>query len=129
VADNTTLNTGSGGDVIATDDIGGVKHQLVKVEFGAADSATQVSASNPLPVASYGVAAQDAAVSGNPVLTAGRASAAVPTDVSADGDVVTPWLLRSGAQAVQETYAGVLAVAGNGASGTGVQRVTLANDS
>ena len=76
-----------------------------------------------------GVAATDAAVSGNPVYTAGRASAAAPTDVSADGDVVPFWLLRSGAQAVQPTFAGVLATTGNGASGTGVQRVTLANDS
>jgi hypothetical protein len=50
VADNTELNAGSGGDVIATDDIGGVKHQLVKVEFGAADSATQVEDASPLPV-------------------------------------------------------------------------------
>jgi hypothetical protein len=48
--DNTTLNSGSGGDVIATDDIGGVKHQYVKVEYGAADSATPVDATNPLPV-------------------------------------------------------------------------------
>lgn len=53
MADNTTLNAGTGGDVIASDDIAGVKHQLVKVEYGAADSATQVSAANPLPVASY----------------------------------------------------------------------------
>jgi hypothetical protein len=30
MADNTTLNTGSGGDVIATDDIAGVKYQRVK---------------------------------------------------------------------------------------------------
>lgn len=80
-------------------------------------------------VSAVGKAAHDAAVSGNPVLNAGRASAAAPTDVSADGDVVYSWMLRSGAQAVQETYGGVLAVAGNGASGTGVQRVTLANDS
>jgi hypothetical protein len=43
VADNTTLNTGAGGDTIATDDIAGVKHQLVKVEYGVADSATPVS--------------------------------------------------------------------------------------
>lgn len=50
MADNTTLNAGSGGDVIATDDIAGVKHQLVKIEYGAADSATPVSTSNPLPV-------------------------------------------------------------------------------
>lgn len=51
MADNTVINAGSGGDTIATDDIGGVKHQLVKVEFGAADSATQVSSSAGLPIA------------------------------------------------------------------------------
>lgn len=54
MADNTTLNLGVGGDLIATDDIGGVKHQLVKLEFGAADSATQVSAAAPLPVVQTG---------------------------------------------------------------------------
>ena len=59
----------------------------------------------------------------------GRASAAVPTDVSADNDAVIPWYLRSGAQATQPTFGGVLAVAGNGTSGTGVQRVTIASDS
>jgi hypothetical protein len=50
VADNTVLNAGAGGDTVATDDIAGVKHQLVKVEFGVADSATPVSTTNPLPV-------------------------------------------------------------------------------
>jgi hypothetical protein len=50
VADNTTLNTGAGGDTIATDDIAGVKHQLVKLEYGVLDSATLVSTTNPLPV-------------------------------------------------------------------------------
>lgn len=53
MADNTTLNSGSGGDVIATDDIGGVKHQRVKVEFGADGSATDVSPASPLPVREY----------------------------------------------------------------------------
>lgn len=75
---------------------------------------------------------QDAALTvGSTVgtMAMGRASAAAPTDVSADSDAVLPWYLRSGAQAVQPTYAGVLSVAGNGASGTGVQRVTIANDS
>lgn len=50
MADNVTLNAGSGGAVLATDDVGGVHHQLIKVEFGGADSATAVSASDPLPV-------------------------------------------------------------------------------
>jgi hypothetical protein len=49
MADNTTLNLGSGGDVIASDDIAGVKHQRVKVEYGADGSATDVSNSAPLP--------------------------------------------------------------------------------
>lgn len=50
MADNTVLNAGSGGDTIATDDIGGTKHQYVKMEYGADNSATPVSTSNPLPV-------------------------------------------------------------------------------
>lgn len=50
MADNTVLNTGSGGDIIATDDIAGVKHQRVKVEHGDDGSATDTSATNPLPV-------------------------------------------------------------------------------
>ncbi len=49
MADNTQLNLGSGGDVIATDEIAGVKHQRVKVEFGADGSATDVSPLNGLP--------------------------------------------------------------------------------
>lgn len=50
MADNTELNVGSGGDIIATDDIGGTKHQRVKVQHGADGSATDVSSAAPLPV-------------------------------------------------------------------------------
>jgi len=50
MADNTTLNSGSGGDVIATDDIAGVKHQRVKIQYGVDGSATDVSDTNPLPI-------------------------------------------------------------------------------
>lgn len=49
MVDNTTLNPGVGGDVIASDDISGVKHQRVKMEFGADGAASDVSNSNPLP--------------------------------------------------------------------------------
>jgi hypothetical protein len=42
MADNTTIDAGSGGDVIATDDIGGVKYQRVKISQGADGSATDV---------------------------------------------------------------------------------------
>jgi hypothetical protein len=63
-----------------------------------------------------------------PVLQGGRASAAAPSDVSADGDAVVGWFLRNGAQAIQQTYAGILAATGNGVAGTGTPRVTIASD-
>lgn len=50
MADNTTLNVGVGGDVVATDDIAGVKHQRVKIEIGADGAAADVHSGNPLPV-------------------------------------------------------------------------------
>lgn len=50
MADNTVLNSGSGGDTIATDDIAGVKHQRVKIQYGVDGSATDVSDTNPLPI-------------------------------------------------------------------------------
>lgn len=51
MADNTTLNSGSGGDTIATDDVGGVKIPRSKIVIGADGSNDgDVSSSNPLPV-------------------------------------------------------------------------------
>lgn len=51
MADNTTLNTGTGGDVIASDDIGGVKYQRIKLIHGA-DGINEgdVTHDNGLPV-------------------------------------------------------------------------------
>lgn len=51
MADNTQLAAMTGGDVCATDDVGGVKHQRVKVEFGPDGSATDVAPGAGLPVA------------------------------------------------------------------------------
>lgn len=51
MADNVQLNVPTtSGATIATDDIGGVQHQMVKVEFGVDGVATPVSAADPLPV-------------------------------------------------------------------------------
>ncbi len=47
--DNIELNLGVGGKTIATDDIGGIQHELVKLEYGVDGAATMVSATNPLP--------------------------------------------------------------------------------
>jgi hypothetical protein len=49
-----------------------------------------------------GDAAEDAALAGNPVRTGIRASRAVPTSMSADGDVVTPWADREGRQVTKQ---------------------------
>lgn len=51
MADNTTINPGSGGDVIATDDLSGVKYQRVKVNYGADGVANDVTPTVGLPVA------------------------------------------------------------------------------
>ena len=51
MADNTTLNAGTGGDVIGSDDIAGVKYQRVKLIYGADGvNAGDVASGNPLPV-------------------------------------------------------------------------------
>lgn len=51
MSDNVQLNVGTGGDVAAADDIGGVKYQRLKLTLGA-DGANDgdVSSTNPMPV-------------------------------------------------------------------------------
>lgn len=131
MADNVTLNSGTGGAVIATDDDGVAQHQYVKLEFGADNTQTKVDGSNPLPVTvtdapardlgkvdiAMGQVAHDAVgTSSDPVLTGGYASAAAPTDVTADGDAVRQWMLRNGATCVNLTAAGAL-IPGNATDG------------
>jgi hypothetical protein len=72
MADDTILNAGTGGDVIATDDIGGVKFQRVKLIHGAdGTNAGDISAQNPLPVTT-----PDSTAAGN--ITAADAVVATP---------------------------------------------------
>jgi hypothetical protein len=51
MSDNTTLNPGAGGDVVAADDVGGIKYQRVKLTLGA-DGVNDgdLSLANPMPV-------------------------------------------------------------------------------
>jgi hypothetical protein len=44
MADNVLLNSGTGGETCATDDVAGVQYQRVKLTDGAADSATPIAA-------------------------------------------------------------------------------------
>ncbi len=50
-ASSVRLDVMSAGSLVATDDIGGTQHQLIKMEFGPDGAATAVSQTNPLPVA------------------------------------------------------------------------------
>ncbi len=143
MADNTTLNAGTGGDTLAADDIAGVKYQRVKPAFGGDGVATDVSSSDPLPVIAasnsgvdigdvtinngtgassvpvQGGAAHDAAVAGNPLLLAGSSSAAAPADVAADGRAVRLWSLRNGSLVINLAAAGAL-IGGDAANGLDV---------
>lgn len=49
MSNNTRLNKGEGGDLIATELIDDVKHQLVKMQYGEPGIAINVSGSNPMP--------------------------------------------------------------------------------
>ena len=49
MTDNTRLNPGQGGDLVATDEISGVKHQQILVEFGETGEALRVSKTQGLP--------------------------------------------------------------------------------
>ena len=92
MADNTTLNSMTGGDVIATDDIGpGVKHQLVKIEYGADGVATPVDGTNKLPVA--------ATVASGGVASGAVASGAVASGAVASGAIVDGADVTQGAKA------------------------------
>ena len=48
MADNVVLNSGSGGQTLATDDITGVHYQRVKLTDGTADGATEIASGNGL---------------------------------------------------------------------------------
>lgn len=50
MADNVILNVGAGGATLATDDVGGIQHQRVKIEIGVDGAAADVNSGNPLPV-------------------------------------------------------------------------------
>lgn len=51
MSDNTTLNPGAGGDVIASDDVGGVKFQRVKLDLGSDGASVPVAGALPVSAA------------------------------------------------------------------------------
>lgn len=134
MASNTTLNTGTGGDVIATKErthdgdatkvqvvtLAGVSGTEGAYTFGdIGGDATNGIDVDVTRVSGGGVAHDGAATSQNPITVGGYASAAAPSDVSADGDAVRAWMLRNGAQATVITAAGAL-VGGDATNGLDV---------
>lgn len=53
MADNVGITPGTGATV-AADDVGGILYQRVKLALGADGAASDVSSTNPVPVAGYG---------------------------------------------------------------------------
>lgn len=50
MADNVIINASSGTANIASDDVGGVQYQYIKLDMGGDGVASHVTAANPLPV-------------------------------------------------------------------------------
>lgn len=75
MADNLTLNAGTGGSTLATDDIAGTHYQIAKLAYGALDAATIVSTAAGLPVQQQGTF-NVTNVSGTVSLPTGAATAA-----------------------------------------------------
>ena len=84
MADNTTLDSGSGGDDIRTEDKSGVKTQVVLLDV-AGTGAENLVTDGTQGMPTEGVAAENAAAAGNPVLVGARYDASPRT--LDDGDV------------------------------------------
>lgn len=107
MADNISiLDKDAAAKVVAADDVSSVFYQVMKLALGAdgavdclLDSGQQAMASSlPVAIASdqgslkvAGPDAADAAVAGNPLLAGAKASAAAPSAMSTDGDLVALW--------------------------------------
>lgn len=108
MADNVTLNSGSGGDTIAADDVGGVKYQVVKLAVGADGSASLVANANPIPISDAGGSLTvDGTVAVTGVATAANQSTAngLLTTIDADTGAIS-----TAAAAIQAAVEGTLVV-------------------
>jgi hypothetical protein len=93
MTDNVTLNAGSGGAVLATDDVSGVHYQINKLAYGALDTATLVTTTNRLPVDVAATVVEDVASTGGETLMLAGAirSDSANTTAGTNGDY-TPLL-------------------------------------
>lgn len=95
MADNTTINPGSGGVTVGDDDIGGVKYQRIKLIHGVdGTNDGDVSRSNPLPVSEYFATRADtytATGNGTTVDASTKPCTRFGLQVKATGAGITSW--------------------------------------
>lgn len=144
MADNTILNLGTGGDLIASDDIAGVKHQRVKVEWGADGTATEVADADgsrlPVKVAKAATATRTSVADSLTSVTilaanTNRKGAIITNDstallyiglglATATTTNYTTTLNTDGTYVVPDAYTGIIVGIWATAPGTGGARVT-----
>lgn len=108
MADNTILNSGSGGDTVATDDISGVKFPRGKITLGA-DGVNDgdVSSANPMPVSDAGGTLTVDAPVGTPVFVRlSDGAAAITTLPVSLASVPSHAVTNAGTFAVQAAQSG-----------------------
>lgn len=106
MADNVSITAGSG-TTIATDDVGGVQYQRVKIGVGADGSATDVSSAAPLPASDNGPGwTQVFGVSGAVFTSADASTAAAVTDAPTGGQklVIDDIIFSVGSTAMQVDF-------------------------
>lgn len=123
VTTTTTVSTVPSGTVIATDDVAGVVYQKIKIADGADDSAAMIGGD-----AANGLDVDVTRVGGNVTVVQGTAASLNCTASLAAGTNIIGAILDNQSVSLNQ-LGGVAASVGNGASGTGVLRVTVANDS
>jgi hypothetical protein len=140
LADNIAVTPGTGATV-ATDDVGGIQYQRIKVAYGADGSATDVNTGSGFPVSVQNASLAVTGTFWQATQPVSLASAVAVTDnsgsLTVDAPAATPVAVRfsDGASFIgnlpvnNTQWGGVNVTLGNGVSGTGVLRVTVASDS
>jgi len=139
MADNTTLNPGTGGDVIRDVDKSGKKTQVVTLDVGGAGAEALISNSNPLPISDAGgsitvdgsvTASGTVAATQSGTWTVQPGNTANTTAWKVDGSAVTqPVSLAAGASAIAKAEDAASADADVGVPALAVRKATPANTS
>lgn len=124
----TTINTTLGSPFQAGGSIGNTTFAVTQATgtnlHAVLDSGTLTTVSTVTALTGGSTAADAAAAAINPLLTGCYASAAAPSDMSADNDATREWCLRNGARATVLTAAGAL-IGGDAANGLDVDVTRL----